>query len=197
MNYTKKDLAAYNLHLIKTKKFKTISVRVVFHTPIKKEDITKRILLSDILLQSSKKYESKRSMTIEAEELYSASISTGNQRLGNYIFTSFNLQVLNDKYTEEGNLEKSIEFLSEILFHPNINQKSFLKIESHTLEDLKGGKGIPDFYLFGFSDNFNILIIELLDKTIENVFEKNNKNFSVKTTAIIAIQLVRKKYINI
>ena len=127
MNYIKKDLGSFRLHLIRTNKFKTVTMKVLFHTPIKKEDITKRILLSDILLQSSKKYESKRSMTIEAEELYSASISTGNQRLGNYIFTSFNLQVLNDKYTEEGNLEKSIEFLSEILFHPNINQKSFLK----------------------------------------------------------------------
>ena len=75
------------------------------------------------------------------------------------------------------------------------NQKSFLKIESHALETLKGGKGIPDFYLFGFSDIFNILIIELLDKTVENIFEKNNRNFSLRTTAIIAIQLVRKNII--
>ena len=70
------------------------------------------------------------------------------------------------------------------------SQKTFLKIESQTLENLKGGKGIPDFYLFGYSDNFNILIMELLDKTIEDVFEKNNHNFSIKTTCIIAIQLV-------
>ena len=74
------------------------------------------------------------------------------------------------------------------------SQKTFLKIESHALESLKGGKGIPDFYLFGFSDNFNILIMELLDKTIENVFEKNNHNFSIKTTCVIAIQLVSINY---
>ena len=72
------------------------------------------------------------------------------------------------------------------------NQKSFLKIESHVLETLKGGKGIPDFYLYGYSENFNILIIELLDKTIEDLFEKNNKKFSLRATCIIAIQLVRK-----
>ena len=71
------------------------------------------------------------------------------------------------------------------------SQKTFLKIESHALESLKGGKDIPDFYLFGYSENFNILIMELLDKTIENVFEKHNHNFSIKTTCIIAIQLVR------
>jgi predicted Ser/Thr protein kinase len=75
------------------------------------------------------------------------------------------------------------------------SQKTFLKIESQALENLKGGKGIPDFYLFGYSDNFNILIMELLDKTIENVFEKNNHNFSIKTTCILAIQLVRIKFI--
>ena len=70
------------------------------------------------------------------------------------------------------------------------SQKTFLKIESHCLENLKGGKGIPDFYLFGYSDNFNILIMELLDKTMEHIFGKNNHNFSIKTTCIIAIQLV-------
>jgi len=70
------------------------------------------------------------------------------------------------------------------------SQKTFLKLESQCLEILKGGKGIPDFYLFGFSDNFNILIMELLDKTIENIFIKNNHSFSIKTTCIIAIQLV-------
>ena len=74
------------------------------------------------------------------------------------------------------------------------SQKTFLKIESHALESLKGGKGIPDFYLFGYSENFNILIMELLDKTIENVFEKNNHNFSIKTTCVIAIQLVSINY---
>ena len=72
------------------------------------------------------------------------------------------------------------------------SQKKFLKIESHALESLKGGKGIPDFYLFGYSENFNILIIELLDKTIEDLFEKNNKKFSLRATCIIAILLVRK-----
>ena len=70
---------------------------------------------------------------------------------------------------------------------------SFLKIESHALEALKGGKGIPDFHLFGFSENFNILIMELLDKTIEDLFDKNNHVFPIKTTCIIAIQLVSLK----
>ena len=125
MKVLNKDLGSYKLHLINTDKFKTVTVKVLFHTPIKKEEITKRILVSNILLQSSKKFDSRRKLTMESENLYSADIGVSNQRLGNYITTSFNLQVLMDKYTEENNLEKSIDFLQEIIFNPDVENKSF------------------------------------------------------------------------
>ena len=119
MQYTLKDQVSYNLHLIKTKKFKTITVRVVFSAPIIKEEITMRNVLSDILLQSTDKYSSKRNMIIESENLYGAEIYNNTSRWGNYILTSFSLQVLHDKYTESGNMLKAINFLSEILFNPD------------------------------------------------------------------------------
>ena len=125
MNYTKKDLGSYNLHLIQTDKFKTITIRVVFHTPIKKEEITKRNILSDILLQSTKNYKTRRKLNIKSEELYAADIMTNNYRVGNYIFTSFSLRTLNDKYTEENNLERSVEFFSDIIFNPDVKNNAF------------------------------------------------------------------------
>ena len=123
MEYIKKDLGSYNLHFIKTKKFKTVTVRVVFHTPIIKEEITMRNLVTDILIQSSKKYPTRRDLTMKAEDLYAAEISTNTQRLGNYIFTSFILEVLNDKYTEPGNLEEALSFLKEIIYSPRVNEE--------------------------------------------------------------------------
>ncbi len=125
MQYIKKDLGSYNLHMIQTDKFKTITMKIVFHSPIIKEEITKRTVLSDILLQSTNKYASKRNMIMEAEDLYAADIYNNTQRWGNYIMTSFILQVLKDKYTEEGNFEKAIEFISEIIFHPDIDNNAF------------------------------------------------------------------------
>lgn len=125
MKYTKKDLASYNLHLINTDKFKTIRVRVVFSNVIKKEEITIRNVLSDILLQSSNEYKSRRDLTIKAEELYSAEIYNNTKRIGNYITTSISLETLNDKYTEEGNFEESLKFLSEIIFNPDVKDKKF------------------------------------------------------------------------
>ena len=125
MQVINKDLGSYNLHFIKTDLFKTITMKVIFHTPIIKEDITKRNILSDILLQSTKEYKTRRDLTIKSEDLYAADIYTANQRVGNYIMTSFILQTLNDKYTEENNFEESIKFLHEIIFNPDVEEERF------------------------------------------------------------------------
>ena len=127
MKYTKKDFGSYKLHLINTDKFKTIKVRVSFHRVIKKEEITMRNILCDMFIQSSKKYKSKRDLTIKAQDLYAADIHTTNSRLGNYIYTDFYLSVLNDKYTEEGNFASAIDFLSEIIFNPDVKDDAFNK----------------------------------------------------------------------
>ncbi len=125
MEYIKKDLGSYKLHLIKTDKFKSITVKVSFHRVIKKNEITIRNILSDMFMQSSKKYNSKRDLTIKAQDLYAAGLRTTNSRLGNYINTDFYLTVLNDKYTEEGNFASSLEFLSEIVFNPDVENGQF------------------------------------------------------------------------
>ena len=39
--------------------------------------------------------------------------------------TSFILQTLNDKYTEENNFEESIKFLHEIIFNPDVEEERF------------------------------------------------------------------------
>ncbi len=125
MEYIKKDLGSYNLHVIKTDKFKTVMVRVVFQRPVVKSEITKRNVLSQMLLQSTYKYKTKRDMNIKAEDLYAADIYSTNNRLGKYATSNFFLSMLNDKYTEKGNLEKGIEYLSEIIFNPDVHNNKF------------------------------------------------------------------------
>ncbi len=125
MKYIKKDMGSFKLHFIRTDKFKTVAVKVVFRRPIAKEDITKRNIISDLLMQSSKNYGSKRDLTIKAQDLYAADVSTSNSRLGNYITMTFHLNVLNDKYTEENNFNKAVKFLSEIIFNPDVVEGKF------------------------------------------------------------------------
>lgn len=125
MKYTKKDLGSYNLHMIKTNKFKSVIVQVSFRTPIIKEEITMRNVLSDMLLLSSEKYPTKREIALKSQDLYASQVLVEDIRLGNYLNTDFYLSTLNDKYTEEGNLEEGIIFLSELINHPKIEDNHF------------------------------------------------------------------------
>lgn len=125
MEYIQKDLKSYKLHMIKTKKFKTVMVKVYFREPIKKENITKRSFLTTMLSLSSKKYPSKRLMALHSQDLYSCKISGVDSRLGNYLNTSFSLNVLNDEYTEDGNLMRAIEFLGDVIYDPDVLDGSF------------------------------------------------------------------------
>lgn len=124
MNYKKYKTNAYNLHLITTDKFKTILFKVKFKKKVKKEDITYRNLLTKVLLQSTNKY-TTRDLEIMTEELYGYSVSSDNTLSGNYIITSFTSFFLNEKYTEEGMNEKSIEFALDFIFNPDVSNKKF------------------------------------------------------------------------
>ena len=118
-------IGSENLHFIKTDRFKTITVRVVLREKIKKENITKRNLLSNMLTDSSLKYPTKRDITRKAEDLYSVGLSILSNRSGSYQNLNVVLTMLQEKYTEKGMIEESIAFLSEVLFHPNIKNGAF------------------------------------------------------------------------
>ena len=151
MKYTNKDMGSYNIHLIKTDKYKTITIRVMFKRKIKKDEITIRNVLASLLVQSTNKYNSKRKMTIEAHDLYSARLSVDNSRNGKYVNTIFTLNILNDKYTEEGNFKKSLEFLNEVLFNPDVEDKKFREknidiVMNQTKTELTSIKEDPNTY---------------------------------------------------
>ena len=69
MNYELVNMGAYNLHLIKTDYFKTITVEVDFRREVKKEEISYRTLLKEVLLNSNKDYPSERELIKESENL--------------------------------------------------------------------------------------------------------------------------------
>jgi predicted Zn-dependent peptidase len=127
MSYKKIKGNGYNLHLYNTNKFNKILVSVNFKTKVNKKDITIRNFLFDFLCSSTKKYNTLRLFEIEREELYSLSIYNNSRRYGNVNISSINLMTLDSKYIKENILNKSLDFLYEVLFNPNIDNKSFDK----------------------------------------------------------------------
>lgn len=151
MEYIKRELGSYKLHMIKTDKFKTIKVKVSFRRPILKEEVTIRNILSQILVQTTNKYKTKRELAIKAQDLYAATISSSNSRIGNYINTDIILSVLNDRYTEDGNFSLAIDFLYDIIYDPNVIDNSFDKeqleiIKTSAKTELESEKEDSNYY---------------------------------------------------
>ena len=73
---------------------------------------------------------------------------------------------------------------------------SLLETETYILCYLKG-EGIPYIKSFGFSGEYNILVMELLGKSLELLFQENECKFSLKTVCMLADQMItRLEYIH-
>ncbi len=157
----------YNIHFIKTDKYKTITIKINFKRKLIKEDVTIRNLLIDTLFSSSKKYPTKRLLEMVTENLYGLSYRGLVYASGIYSIFSLESTFLHDKYTEKENINKSIDFLAEILFNPNIDKNAFdeegFNLAYHNIED----------ELLSLKENTNmysqIKMLELLDDPILSI----------------------------
>ncbi len=156
------DLKYAKLHLIKTKDFRSINIKVLLKDEIRKEDITKRNFLAEYLILTTKKYKTRQELSLKIQELYSLFLSAYNTRIGNYLITKFNLSMLDPKYTESCMLNDSIDLLSEVIFNPNqkngkFDSNSFNIVKRGILNEIKTLKENPKDYA-------NIKMFENMDK---------------------------------
>lgn len=151
MQYSKYHMNNYRIHIIKTDKFKTVLMKINFKRKVEEHEITIRRLLSYVLLNSSKNYQTERELNIKIEDLYNTGINSTVTRSGKYSILSFMINMLNEKYTEENMLENSIAFLKELIFNPNVdngafNQKSFDLMKKALKEEIESFKDNPKTY---------------------------------------------------
>ena len=111
--------------IIKTSKFKSVYISAYFKSPVTKENVTYRSVLKDILIESCMKYNSSSKLYLNLLDNYDAYLSSTSSRYGNYIINSFRTSVLDDKYTEVGNLDKVIDTFCEVLFNPYAANNQF------------------------------------------------------------------------
>lgn len=65
-----------------------------------------------------------------------------------------------------------------------------LLYEAKILQNLQGGSCIPTIHWCGPENEFNVLVIDLLGPNLEELFNKCNRKFSLKTVLMIADQLL-------
>ncbi len=131
-----KEMEGYNLHIVKTEKFKTNTLVWKMKAPISKEEVTLRALLPYVLQSSSKKYPSSTKLRAFLDELYGASFYVDLAKKGDYHVISFALEIANEKFLSDKTplLRIGMEFLAEILTNPNVANNAF---EQDTVEKEK------------------------------------------------------------
>ena len=67
-------------------------------------------------------------------------------------------------------------------------EQGLLEIEATIMSYLKG-PNIPYIKSYGYSGNYNVLVMQLLDKSLEDLINKYTK-FSIKTTSMLGYQMV-------
>jgi casein kinase 1 len=60
----------------------------------------------------------------------------------------------------------------------------------HSLTFLTLIAGVPNVYYFGQEGLHNILVIDLLGPSLEDLFDHCNRRFSIKTVVMVAKQMV-------
>ena len=75
-----------------------------------------------------------------------------------------------------------------IKFEERNKGQNLLETEATIMSYLKG-PNIPAIKSFGYSGDYNILVMQLMGKSLEELFNKRTK-FSVKTTALLAYQMI-------
>ncbi|SZF03270.1 unnamed protein product [Blumeria hordei] len=77
-----------------------------------------------------------------------------------------------------------------IKFEPRKSDAPQLRDEYRTYKILVGCPGIPNVYYFGQEGLHNILVIDLLGPSLEDLFDHCNRRFTTKTVVMVAKQML-------
>ena len=79
-------------------------------------------------------YKTKRDLILKTQDLYAASVYNRSYRSGRYSVFNFYLSFLDEKYTEKGMLDSSLELLSDVIFNPNFDEESSKEAYNYLME---------------------------------------------------------------
>ena len=139
MNYKTYKCNSFNVHTIKTNKFKTAHMEIIFRKKIVKEELTTYSLLADILSLGNIDYPKRKDLIVKLEELYKSIVYTTALKTGNIMNFSVISDFINPEYiNDEAYLENIIKLTFDLLQRPNvINEEFDLKSFNITKNKLK------------------------------------------------------------
>lgn len=59
-------------------------------------------------------------------------------------------------------------------------------------DETSAGKGIPRVYFNGTDNFYNVMVMDLLGESLEDLFNRSHRKFSLKTVAMLADQMIQR-----
>lgn len=186
--------------LLKTNKFKTLSVYVVFFGEFNKEVATSKSLLSRVLNNTTKNYPTKKAVSNKLFDLYDATVSVSSFPIYKTNLTLFSLGTVNPKFVGEENLNKeAFSFFKEFIFNPNMDENGFneevfneeKRILRDQINNVYNNKGLYAFNrLLDEMAKDEILSVSSLG-TIENLDKLNKKSLQEAYNYMLDNEMVK------
>ncbi|WP_406621875.1 EF-P 5-aminopentanol modification-associated protein YfmF [Bacillus atrophaeus] len=132
--------AGLTAHIVKTEKFKTVSLVFKMLAPLSKELVTKRALFPHVLLRGTQRHPKTADLRAYLDELYGTSVSCDLSKKGEQHVITFRLEIPNEKYLKDQTplLEKGLQLLAELVFSPSLEgdafQSQYVNQEKRTLK---------------------------------------------------------------
>ena len=116
----------FNLHLIKSDKFKTDLIGMYIKRPLRENDASKNALIARLLERGSFKYKTAQKLNERLDELYGAILVNDVHKYGEKHIFQFKLQVPDQNYVLSDNIfENAIDTLNEVIMNPLVEDGGF------------------------------------------------------------------------
>ena len=125
MNHRTQILPGVYLTAVQSDKFKTGCFSLNLLRPMKKEEAAANALIPSVLLRGSVLHPDIASISAKLDELYGASIGTLIRKKGEVQLVGFYCDYVQDEYVQEPVFAPLMEFLSELLFSPRLENGAF------------------------------------------------------------------------
>ncbi len=152
MDYKKEKKQNYNLHLVKTDRFKELIVSVRFTKTYDKEEGAYLKLLERLIITGgTKKYKTLKDLSKELENLYRSNIYSRFFATSKNMTFEMRLVMVNPKYTEDFIYEDAFKLFKEILTSPKLKDNKwddeiFNSEKENLIRSIQNVKESPDAY---------------------------------------------------
>lgn len=226
MTYKTYECNSFNVHTIKTDRFKTVHMEIIFRKKAVESELPSYTFLTDLLVNSTKKYPKRREFMTYLEELYKPSIYGTTSKTGNVLNTNFILDFISPEYIdEEKYLEKVLALPFEVLQEPNVTNcefelKDFNLIKERLLKEVNAlsenpvklsikdalsnleGDTPTKYSLLGSTHEIELITPSSLYKIYRKLFKENTcdifiiGNLDMNTVVTLIKKFFKNRYIN-